>query len=91
MLTHVEIAEFLNSQVHDADRRLTEARLKVDSIISEVPGALPHPDGTHRIATAIGERNSAREALLRAVKRSCDFTLYGIVPEELKERTDWRH
>lgn len=88
MPTHAEITEFLNRQMHDADCRLKEARLRVESIIAEVPGALPHPDGTHRIAIAIKERDSAREALQCAVKRSCDFTLYGIIPDELGERKD---
>ena len=86
MLTHAEITEVLNREVRYADCRLTKARLRVDSIISEVPGALPQPDGNHRINLAISERNSAREGLLQAVKRSCAFTLYGIVPEELEQR-----
>ena len=90
MRTHAEITELLNREVHYADCRLTRARLRVDSIISEVPGALPQPDGNHRITIAVSERNSAREGLLRAVKRSCAFTLYGIVPDDLEERTDQR-
>ena len=85
MLTHAEITEILNREVSYANSRLTDARLKVNSITSEVPGALPQPDGNHRIAIAMRERDSARDALLHAVKRTCNFTLYGIVPEELKE------
>jgi hypothetical protein len=83
----MEITELLNREVSYANSRLTQARLRVDSIISEVPGALPQPDGNHRITIAVRERDSAREALLRAVKRTCNFTLYGIVPDDLGERT----
>ena len=88
MLTHAEITEFLNREVRYADCRLTKARLRVDSIISEVPGALPQPDGNHRITIAVSERNSAREALQHAVKRSCAFTFYGVIPDDLEERTN---
>ena len=32
------------------------------------------------------ERDDARQALLLAVKRNCDFMLYGIVPKDLEEK-----
>jgi|HubBroStandDraft_5_1064220.scaffolds.fasta_scaffold537241_2 hypothetical protein len=84
MLTHAEIVEILNRDVYSADARLADAREVVDAIIAEVPGGLPHPDGQHRITNALNEQNKAREALKRAVQRSCEFTLNGVIPEDLK-------
>lgn len=84
MLSQTEIVEILNREVYSADARLTDARQVVDAILTEVPGGLPHPDGQRRIADALKEQNKAREALKRAVQRNCEFTLNGVIPEDLK-------
>jgi len=84
MLTHGEIARILNRDLDAASERLENARATVGTIIAEVPGMLPQPDGLHRITKAIEEQNKAREALLVAVKRSCEFTVNGIIPENLE-------
>jgi hypothetical protein len=84
-LTRTEIIEVLNRDVHSADARLTDARRIVIAIIAEAP-TLPQPDGQHRITNAVRERDNARKALLLAVKRNCDFMLYGIVPKDLEEK-----
>jgi hypothetical protein len=84
MLSHAEIIEILNRDVYSASERLTKARQKVDSIISEVPGELPQPDGQHRIMNASKEHTKAMRVLEVALKRHSGFTLNGIIPEELK-------
>lgn len=84
MLTHGEIVRILNRELDAASERLVEARANVGAIIAEVPGTLPQPDGLHRISNAMEEQNKAREALLIAVKRSCEFTVNGIIPEDLE-------
>jgi hypothetical protein len=35
-------------------------------------------------AHALKEQNKAREALKRAVQRNCEFTLNGVIPEDLQ-------
>ena len=84
MLTHAEITEILKREVYAADERLRDASGKVDSILAEVPNSVQQPDGNYRVTKAMKEQASAREALAKAVKRNCDFTLKGIVPENLK-------
>jgi hypothetical protein len=85
MFTHAEIVEILNREVSSADARLKDARQIVDALISEAPGALPQPDGQHRITIAIKRQIMAREGVKVAVRRNCDFMLNGIVPEDLKK------
>jgi hypothetical protein len=84
MLTHGEIARILNRELDTASERLEDARANVGAIIAEVPGMLPQPDGLHRITNAMEEQNKARESLVTAVKRSCEFTVNGIIPEDLE-------
>lgn len=83
MLTHAEIVQILNQEVYAADAKLVEARQVVDAIIAESPSGLPRPDGQHRITKALAVQNKAREALKRAVQRNCEFTLNGVVPQDL--------
>jgi hypothetical protein len=84
MFTDAEIVEILNGEVRSATARLKDARRIVDAIIAEGLGIRPQPDGNPRITSANKARIAASEALELALKRNVDFTLKGIVPEDLK-------
>jgi hypothetical protein len=86
MLTHAEISEILNGEVRSAQARLAQARAGIDSIISEVPDILPHPDGQYRLTTAVKEHVKAREVLERALERNTAFMFNGIIPEDLNQK-----
>ncbi|MGA2712480.1 MAG: hypothetical protein ABSG41_05170 [Bryobacteraceae bacterium] len=86
MLTPAEISEILNREVRSAQARLAEARANIDSIIAEVPGMLPHPDGQYRLTIAVKEHVKAREALEQALERNTAFMFNGIIPEDLKQK-----
>ena len=87
MLTRPEIADILKREVYAADARYKDARQILNTIISDVPGTIPHPDGTHRPSNAVKEEINAREALDRATKRNYDFTVNGIIPKDLRRRS----
>ena len=84
MLTHEEIVNILNREVYFASENLAQARRNVDTIIAEGAGMLPQPDGMHRVAKASREHAQARDALELALRRHCEFTFRGVVPEDLK-------
>jgi len=84
MITHEEIAEILNREVRLGEARLSSARWVLDMIIAEVPAISPPPDGQYRLTKAIQEHIAARQALEAALERNKAFTLWGIVPDDLK-------
>ena len=86
VLTQAEISEILNREVRSAQARLAEARAKIDTIIAEGPGMLPHPDGECRLTIAVQEHVKAREALERALERNTAFMFNGVIPEDLKQK-----
>jgi hypothetical protein len=59
-----------------------------NEIIANVPSELPHPDGTQRIHNASHELSVARKEMMKAHARLHDFLSRGIIPEDLKKRTE---
>ena len=88
MLSDAEIVEVLSREVYSASDRLAEARRKVDAIISELTDLFPfpYPDEQYRLTNAIKEHITAREALHQVLERNSAFTLYGIIPEDLRQK-----
>jgi hypothetical protein len=78
-----EVLKIMQSDI-DATRLVMKHAMKVfDSMVREVPSAIPHPDGVQRIKNASRDLSSARAALNAAVARQCAFVLHGIVPDDL--------
>jgi hypothetical protein len=53
-------------------------------IISDIPGDMPHPDGTLRITQASLELSTARAEMMSAHRRLNDFLRHGVIPENPK-------
>ena len=53
-------------------------------VISEVPAALPNPDGTSRITIAGTRNNSALHSYMDAVRDLNAFIVRGVVPPYLR-------
>jgi hypothetical protein len=56
-----------------------------NAIMSDVPSALPHPDGTQRIHNVSRKLSAARKEMMKAHARLNDFLSQGIIPEDLKQ------
>ena len=54
-----------------------------NQVMSEIPSAIPHPDGVQRIHSISHEVRVARERLARAHTRLSDFLDKGTVPDDL--------
>jgi hypothetical protein len=68
----------------EAGEKARLASENFNTIISEVPSAIPHPDGVQHIRTASQEHTTAREAAMAALRRLNDFVIYGTIPDDLK-------
>lgn len=53
-------------------------------VMGQIPGGLPHPDGSEHIHNVSRELSAARKDLMRAHAALDDFLKTGIVPEDLK-------
>ena len=60
------------------------ASVEFDTVMKDIPSALPHPDGTQRIHNASHRMKIAREAMTTAQATLYDYLIRGIVPEDLK-------
>jgi hypothetical protein len=74
----------LLQEVRRATDRVNAASESFSMIIKDIPGNVPHPDGTLRIAQASRELSIAREEMMRAHRRLNDFLSRGFIPEDLK-------
>jgi hypothetical protein len=75
----------LNRDFKAATERSKAATAAFDEATSEIPGALPHPNGTQRIHDASRQVTIARMEMLRAHHRLSDFLNAGVVPDDLKQ------
>jgi hypothetical protein len=82
--TESQILPNLLQEVRQATDRVHAASEKFSAIIKDIPGDVPHPDGTLRITQASRELSTAREEMMRAHRRLNDFLSRGVVPEDLK-------
>jgi len=74
----------LVGRIVEATKRVNAASDAFDSVISQTPSGLPHPDGTQRIRNASHELDIARKEMMKAHTRLNDFVERGILPEDLK-------
>jgi hypothetical protein len=82
MLTTAEISAILLREVENATAELDDSRLE----LVFTTAFQNNPDVTEILNGAIMRRNVAREALQEAVKRFSLYTVYGIIPHDLKAR-----
>ena|SRR5579872_1603751 len=82
--TDSQMREKLLQEVRLATVRVNLAAESFRSIIKDIPGDVPHPDGALRITHASRELSTAREEMMRAHRRLNDFLSRGVVPEDLK-------
>ena len=83
--TYLHLRTTLLQDVLEATARADAARESFNVVMSDVPSALPHPDGTQRIQNASRELSAARKDAMRAHTRLNDFVSRGIIPENLKQ------
>lgn len=83
VLPRSEIEKTLFEQVQRAKEVYKSAHLRFNSVSSEIPSGLPHPDGRERIRIAGETYYSAMTAYNLALREFNNFLLDGSVPEYL--------
>jgi hypothetical protein len=79
------VLSILHRDLEVATERASAATAAFDSVTSEIPSGIPHPDGTQRIHNASREISQARVGLMIAHNRLNDFLSRGVVPDDLKQ------
>jgi hypothetical protein len=82
--TESQIRSYLLQEVRLATDRVNAAADTLSVIISDIPGDMPHPDGTLRITQASLELSTARAEMMSAHRRLNDFLRHGVIPENPK-------
>ena len=82
-----EARAILLRDVFETTARLNAASEEFNVIMSSVPSAVPHPDGSLRIRLASRELSAARTEMLRAHSRLDEFLSRGVIPDGLKRRS----
>jgi hypothetical protein len=77
------ITRILTSELAQDYSRHTAASKRFDDLVKEVPSGLPHPDGCERIHAAGRDASVTLEAYVFALRRYADFSVHGIVPDDL--------
>uniref|UniRef100_Q01RI4 Uncharacterized protein n=1 Tax=Solibacter usitatus (strain Ellin6076) TaxID=234267 RepID=Q01RI4_SOLUE len=77
------IWQYLWNELEKARYEQATASARFDLLVKEVPTGIPDPDVSLRIQKATQQANAALLQYMRVLKRFTDFTLYGIVPEDL--------
>ena len=62
-----------------------EATKEFERVMTQMPSAIPHPDGGQRIMNASRKLTLARNEMVMAHNRLNDFLEQGTVPEDLKQ------
>jgi len=86
--TDTQIHAVLKHELAVATELAVQATEEFLKITTEIPSSLPHPDGTQRIHNASHAMSQARERMALAHKRLNDYLTNGIVPDNLKQRSD---
>jgi hypothetical protein len=79
-----EIAKVLVDQLNEARHKHLAASQKFNLLIADVPSGTPDPDASVQIQQAAAEARTALHEYMKAMERSADFMVNGIVPEDLK-------
>ena len=83
-----DVQDTLFQALAEATRSAHAALQKFDTVTSDVPSHIPHPDGVQRILAASQELTHARNEMMKAHHRLNDFIEHGIVPDDLKPAND---
>lgn len=81
-----QVHAILTEQLAEAAARVKEAESAFHAVISEIPSAVPHPDGSQRIQNASREVSDARCQAMKAQNRLNNYLSHGVVPDDLNER-----
>jgi hypothetical protein len=78
-----EIGSRLSQALEEAKREHAKASQTFEAIREDVPSGSPHTDLNHLVEQAARESRAALEAYRHAFQRYTNFTLRGIIPEDL--------
>ena len=78
-----EIADKLRTQLLEALRKHVAALAKFNDLVRSVTSGHPHPDASLIIQQAARESRAALRCYVRAINRSTDFMVHGILPIDL--------
>ncbi len=83
---HFDIEEHLKSELAKAREEYGVASREFDLLLKDIPSGIPHPDGELRIRQTGEASRAALRKYTFALKRFSQYTLAGIVPEDLTKR-----
>jgi hypothetical protein len=79
-----KIAALLHCQLNDARLRHLAASEHFNDLIAGVPTGTPEPDASLQIQQSAASARAALHHYMKALERSADFMVRGIVPEDLQ-------
>lgn len=82
--TEQQVRSTLLQDVFELTARIEEAKAEFNEVVSQIPSALPHPDGAQRIKNVSAKLATARQELVKAHRRLDEYIDRGIVSEDLK-------
>jgi hypothetical protein len=80
---YVEIEERLKGDLEQARAQYQAACGEFDLLVKDIPSGIPHPDGELRIRQTGEASRAALQTYTLALKRFSQYTLSGIVPQDL--------
>jgi len=78
--TRSDVLARLKADLDQAWRENVAARARFDSIMSEIPQSIPHPDGSLRIRQAGADMNLALQHYIDALRRYTDCVTHPLSP-----------
>ena len=85
----ISVADQLQKELTRAQEEHLAAIGRFNEIMRHIPSGDPHPDASLKVQKAGEESRAALRRYMRALDRSTDFLVRGIVPDDL-ERTEER-
>ncbi len=80
-----EIGDLLRSQLDESREAYDRAKLDFKRISGEIPGILPHPDGSRLLENAARVQSAAIQAYVASLRRFNDFLINGTVPKDMED------
>lgn len=80
---YLEIEERLKCDLEEARAEYQSACVEFDSLVKDIPSGIPQPDGELRLQQTGEASRAALQNYTVALKRFSQYTLSGIVPEDL--------
>jgi hypothetical protein len=79
----LDIEQRLRGELDKAREAYGAASREFDSLVKDIPRGIPQPDGDFRIQQAGEASRAALRKYLLALKQFSQYTLKGIVPEDM--------